>query len=379
MKSFTHFLFYNNTVPIVLGVLFLGSGAAFAATNPDAIYSATTQVTSVDNTYIASKDLSNWSPTIVINGVTEDTDNYFVAYSFTTIDVVNYVWKDVQKMQTMTVSKADLSGRDLGVYVTSQFKNIIANEVAYLGQVQEKARKDITQQQVATVYSGLIGKFLNTTTETLPGYTPVLNPVPPPSGTGDVISNAPTTPTGAGSSGAGGSGGSTLLSLQLLGNNPAVIPVGTSYIDLGVVLIDPGAPNLGAYAFVDGKAQSVPFIDTSKPGVHTIEYRATDQAGTLVMVRRIVLVGDVADPGGEVSVAGNVQVSAPSSVVPGGSSPQPTGTPTTTVDTSTTTPAEPTPAPEEAAPPTTVNVSDEPAPPSETPPPTTDASSTTPQ
>lgn len=35
MNRFTHFIFYNNTIPLLFGVLFLGAGATFAA-SPEA-------------------------------------------------------------------------------------------------------------------------------------------------------------------------------------------------------------------------------------------------------------------------------------------------------------------------------------------------------
>ena len=177
MKNLSRFLQYNNAVPIVLSVLVLGGGSVFAATDPAALLSKQQTVMSVDNTYIATKDLSSWSPVVNITAVTEDSDNYYVTYALSTIDVKDYVWQDVVKNNSITVSKADLGDRDLGLYVTDLLNNVVRNESAYLAQVQEKEKASITQKMVATAYGGLIGKFLNDSTETLPGYEPVI-PLP---------------------------------------------------------------------------------------------------------------------------------------------------------------------------------------------------------
>lgn len=176
---FWKFLQYNNAVPIALTVLVLGGGSAFAATDPAAVYSAQQQVVSIDNTYIANKDLSTYSPQAQITGVTEDTDNYYVAYDFSTIDLVNSTWQDTTKQLTLKVSKDSLAGTDLGLYVAEQLKQNVDAEVERLKNTQEIEKKNVTQKVVATVYGGLIGKMLSASTETIPGYTPVIAPVLP--------------------------------------------------------------------------------------------------------------------------------------------------------------------------------------------------------
>lgn len=345
--KFFNFLTYNNVVPISISFLLLSAGGAFAATNPDLVLSRQQKVLTVDNTYIVNKDLSTYTPQVRIIGVTEDANSYTVAYTISTIDIDNYVWKDVAKAEAMTVQKSELNGKDLGVYVTNQFKNIISNQIAFLTLVQQKERKQVSQETVATTYGGLIGKFLDATTETLPGYVPVVTPAAAidtvgVAGQAASLGSIITTPdTGNGSPGGASSGASSpvpasssgtsqLLSLQVLGNNPAVLSLNSGYVDLGVVLIDPGSPNLGYYTYVDGKQTSSISLDTSKPAAYNIEYRATDQAGVLVVAHRIVLVGGAADPGGEVSFAGatNPVIPAPpASLPPTNPTPTPTVSP----------------------------------------------------
>lgn len=295
--KFLRFFAYNNIVPITVSVILLGAGSAFAAANPDAVLSSTEQIVSVDNTYIANKDLTTYTPSVRITDVTEDTDKYYVAYTISTIDIEKYVWKDVTKADTMTVSKDDLDGRDLGLYVTEQFKNIIANQLAYLTQVQQKERQNITHATVATQYGGLIGKFLDSKTETLPGYVPVVEPV----------AEQPTQTTSSQQAAAAGSdtpvqnqvvsSGNSNLSLQVLGNNPARVAVGSSYVDLGALLIDPTGSNVGYHTFLDGVETTSPSIDTKKIGSHTIEYRVTDTDGNMVVASRTVVIEENPDAG----------------------------------------------------------------------------------
>lgn len=313
MKKFLNFIKYNNVVPVTLSLVLLGAGSALAA-SPEvrdaaaaAVLSQQSQVVSIDNTYIVNKDLTAYTPRVMIAAVTEDESNYYVAYSLQTIDLAESVWRDVTKQETMTISKADLGPyRDLGVYVTQQLKQIVDRNLSYLKEVQEGERRHVTQAVVATTYGGLIGKFLDTTTETLPGYTPVVVAPAEAYGNGNHTEGGPagsgSPPTGSGQTNSSGA----QVGLQLLGNNPAVVPLGASYIDLGAVLLDPYNSNVGVHIYMNGAEVSSPTIDTSTTTSYAIEYRATDRNGVTVVVRRIVLVGGVADPGGEVSEAGNL-------------------------------------------------------------------------
>jgi hypothetical protein len=175
MKKIISFLSFHNAVPLAAVVLTMGAGITFAATNPEAILSAQEKVIAIDNTYIASLDLDAYTPQAQVTAVTEDTDNYYVAYSFSTVALEDSTWRDVTKSEILTISKTELGlSQDLGVYVTQQLKEKIDQEIAYLKKVQEFERKSVTQKQIATAYGGLIGKLLDSKTETLPGYSPVV-------------------------------------------------------------------------------------------------------------------------------------------------------------------------------------------------------------
>jgi hypothetical protein len=294
----TNFLKYNNTVPIVISLLLLSAGGAYAAANPDAILSQQQEVTGVDNSYIVNKDLAAYTPTVEITNVIEDAESYTVEYRISTIDIDNYVWKDIMRQERMEVDKTALKGKDLGLYVTGQLKNIIDNQLAYLHDVQEKERKQVSRAVVSTTYGGLIGKLLSDKTEELPGYVPVVAPVVEQNN--NVASVAAATPEGQSQGAPSNSSAadttsappqtSSSLTLQVLGNNPANIPLHSSYADLGAVVIDPRSPNLGYYTYQNGNKVDSPIIDTSKPDTFTIEYRATDVDGVVVTATRTVLV-----------------------------------------------------------------------------------------
>ena len=205
MNKALSFVAYNNAFPIALSVLLLGAGGAFAATPGarDAIYSSQSTVVSVDNSYIANKDLANYTPKTEITGVTEDADYYYVAYKLYTISLKDAAWQDITRDDVVKVSKSDIAGTDLGVYVTGQLKQIVDRELSFLQEVQAKEQKNVTAATVSTTYGGLVGKFLDTNTETLPGYTPVVVPqieaapaVPTPAAVDAAVQNpAPTNVT----------------------------------------------------------------------------------------------------------------------------------------------------------------------------------------
>ncbi len=80
--------------------------------------------------------------------------------------------------------------------------------------------------------------------------------------------------------------------VTVLGNNPAVIPLGATYNDLGASVTDNVNNNLGVKVFLDNEEvkRSVS-IDTTTPGKYRIMYQATDQAGNVGNAVRMVYVG----------------------------------------------------------------------------------------
>lgn len=297
MGRFLHFLTYNNAVPIALSLMLLSAGAAFAASEDvqQAVYSSNEQVIAVDNTYLANKNLDTFTPRAEITAVTEDNDTYYISYTLTTIDVIDAVWQDVVQSKQMEVSKAALGMyTDLGVYVTEQLKQIIAKQIAYLKEVQEIERKQISQKVVATTYGGLVGKFLDDSMETLPGYVPIVvappaTELPSEGQVAGVSTDVPSTPATASAGVASDSGGPTL---QVLGNNPARIPLKSSYVDLGVLATHSSGREFSIHMFVNNMPVTSVNIDTTIVGTTTIRYESTDDEGRTGRAERLVVVFD---------------------------------------------------------------------------------------
>jgi len=83
--------------------------------------------------------------------------------------------------------------------------------------------------------------------------------------------------------------------IEVFGNNPAEIEIGSNYADLGALATDDNDENIAMYTFVDGVEVTTMTLDTSEPRTYVITYRANDSAGNVTEVSRTVIVG-----GGEV-------------------------------------------------------------------------------
>ena len=94
-------------------------------------------------------------------------------------------------------------------------------------------------------------------------------------------------------SGSPGNANSTPPMISINGANPATIPAGTTYADLGATITAPQADlNLGLTLVVDNATSTdgAVQIDTSKPGTHTILYTVTDPSGLTGSATRTVIV-----------------------------------------------------------------------------------------
>lgn len=327
MQRLVHFLSYNNAVPIAVSFMLLGAGGAFAAANPEAIYSSEETVLSIDNTYIAGKDLTAWSPRVEITSVTEDTEQYYVAYNFTTIALVDAVWKDVTEARVLPVAKGVLGNTlDLGLYATRQLNEVIDAEISRLRETQEYERKVVSNKTVATAYGGLVGRLLDDRTEVLPGYVPVVTPPAPiveetPAGqvAGASTQEPNTSQTTATPEPASSGGDGTIPKLQVLGANPARLEIGSSYVDLGVLVTDLPENDIPVRAFINDSDYEFRvgelIIDTAKDAEWKITYVATDASGNKGTAARTIIVGKGNIPPPETTATSTEEV---------GSEPQPT-------------------------------------------------------
>lgn len=307
LARLVHFIKYHNAATVAL-VLLLISGSAFAASPQarEAVVNSETRVKSVDNSYIVNTNLDSFEPRVEITNVSEDETHFYVHYTLRSIGLVDAVWQDVVKEKEMKVAKAQLGERDLGLYVTEQLKQVVDRELTVLRETQQIERSQgETKKTVATVYGGLVGKFVDPKTEELPGYNPVkpppppvdqLPPPPPPSNNNTNQNQSPPSNTndsgntdtgGSGSTGGGNASGDTQPpTIQVLGNNPARVELGNTYSDLGAAVTDNVNNNLGY------DVSGVSDVDTDAVGEYIVTYTATDQAGNTSQATRTVIVFD---------------------------------------------------------------------------------------
>jgi hypothetical protein len=177
MQNFLNFVKYNNVLPISLFLVFGMSGAAFAAPEVrEAVYTTKEEIQGVDNSYVISADLNAHNFNFRITEVKEDSEHYYVTYTYSTIAIVEYVWQTTEITKLMTVSKKELTGKDLGLFVAKQLGEELAREFAFLNEAQEKERKAGTSARiVTTTYAGLIGQMLDPTQKEFPTYVPVVD------------------------------------------------------------------------------------------------------------------------------------------------------------------------------------------------------------
>jgi len=388
MKGLWNFIQYHNAVPITLFIIFGVTGAAFAASpqvrdaTAAAVLSQQQQVLAGDNTYLLGLDVPAFDFELQVTNVTEDDTTYYVDYQYNMVDPLDYVWRLYVASTSITVAKTEVQGKDLGLFISKQLGEVVAAKRAYLVAAQASERKaGESQKVVSTTYSGLIGRFLDAEQETFEGYTPVINPVlpeEPSKGQSGCTANCEGTPIEHGdnagaqngeqgtttpsgevlgastvkNSADGNRASTALISLQVMGRNPSLVPVGAMYVDLGAVLVDEKNSGVSYETYLDGKQTYSPEIDTSKEATYTVEYRATDKNGTQISVTRTIKVLTYAD----YETAIQNQVDAPPPPEPTPEPPQesldqlPTGQaePTPVEATSTPPTSEPEPAPAEA-------------------------------
>lgn len=177
MRKLAAFFAYNNVVPIGFFVLF-GIATSVIAASPEAqeaLYAAHEEVRSVDNTYVASMDPERHDFEMQITEVKENVDNFYISYNYADIAIVDYVWQTALTRGTLTVSKKEVLGLDLGLFVAKQLKEVINAKKKFFADVKAiESAAGVTPKVVATVYSGLIGKYFDPLEEEFPGYTPVV-------------------------------------------------------------------------------------------------------------------------------------------------------------------------------------------------------------
>jgi hypothetical protein len=100
---------------------------------------------------------------------------------------------------------------------------------------------------------------------------------------------SPDTDTAAAISAPASSTPATPPVIKINGNNPAHLSVGDSYIDLGPRITGPtqADTNLGIKTFLNGALVSNIVLDTTAAATDTIDYVATNAAGTSTSTRTV--------------------------------------------------------------------------------------------
>jgi hypothetical protein len=176
-QKITNFIKYNNAFTIIVMAVFLGGGMSFAASPDlrDSVYSSSERLTSIDNSAILSENLSSFNFDLKINSITDDKDNYYVAYSYQTLAVQDGAWSNVNLSKTLKVAKDALDGKDLGLFVAGELSENVNYELSYLKRVQELEKaKGESNKVITTEYAGLIGKMIDPKEEVINGYNPVI-------------------------------------------------------------------------------------------------------------------------------------------------------------------------------------------------------------
>jgi hypothetical protein len=302
-KKFSDFVRYDNTLPLLLIVVFVGASSSFALTDPgvqNALLKPVSTVVSVDNTYIAAVDLSDYSPKVTISNVLEDVDSYTVTYNFETIELADAVWKPTIISRSLKVDKSVLGKyKDLGIFVTEELKQVIEQEKARLLATQEIEKKNISQKTIATEYTGLIGKLLDDETEVLPGYIPVVTEQPVDTITLVSQPKVPEiTPTAANTQTETPTETATVtettetidenVNVQIVGASPEQITVGTPYVDKGVFVNNATLESIAMK--LNGSEVPSIAIDTSVAGSFTVSYTVTTNKGVFSLERVVEIV-----------------------------------------------------------------------------------------
>ncbi|MEA3293084.1 MAG: putative metal-binding motif-containing protein [Patescibacteria group bacterium] len=178
-QKILNFIKFHNAFTISLVLIFVFGASVFASETirESTIGKTIIEQKGIDNTVLLSANLDNLDFGMKITNVSEDKENYYVNYTYQTLDIKDNIWQEARRIETLTVSKSALSNRDLGLYITEELGEATDSELAYLKQVQQKQKQNgKTFIQETTKYTGLIGLVFNSAIKELPGYEIVVKP-----------------------------------------------------------------------------------------------------------------------------------------------------------------------------------------------------------
>ena len=254
----------------------------------------------VDVSKILNLNLDKFDTKLQISEITEDEENFYITYQYITLAVEDRAWKEVVKKKNISINKNILGSNDLGVYLSEELAEVIDTEIIYLKEVQEIQKiknaketvlaKKESERMVASSYSSLIGKVLDINKNDFGDYEPIVKEEDLEETTAiseiskkeetvvkEEVALVEDKTTSAGVI----DNEAPLVVIQ--GNNPALIQLGSSYVDLGAKVIDNISEGLGIKVGGD-------VVDTSTKGSYFVTYTATDEAGNVATATREVIV-----------------------------------------------------------------------------------------
>lgn len=170
MRSIVDFIKYNNAFPIILAVVLLGTGAAFAASPKlrEAVLPGDTAIAqpfsvpkAADSANLLKTDIDKYDISVRIDRITETKEMFAVEYSYNTYDIVGGIWQETRKARRMEIQKVLLGKRKLTEYLSEQIGQIVHQELAYLDEVRTVAAGEDTAKPRISKYAGLVGKELS--------------------------------------------------------------------------------------------------------------------------------------------------------------------------------------------------------------------------
>lgn len=329
-----NYVLYNNSFTLLVVFLLLSGGTVLAANDDvreavsEAVVSSEDTVLSIDNTFIIDVDVENFDFRVQVAGIEEDNDNYYVTYTYSTIEIQDGMWQAVDKVGDFIVAKAQLGENDLGLYIAEELKEFVDGQKRLLAETQQIERNlGRSGKVVERKYAGLIGRFLDPDEVTFDGYDPVAEPVEvavaeevdtetdeeetgKPSGENSSDSDNGTgggTPTVTPSNTAtstttdpGSSATSTATStnpvditvptITLNGNASMSLTVGDAYSEQGASASDDIDGDLTGDIVISGS------VDTATAGEYEVTYSVSDSAGNSTSATRAVTVVDAPEP-----------------------------------------------------------------------------------
>jgi len=174
-QKLINFIKYHNAFTIGLLILFIISTAVFA--NEDVrdgvIGKEVKEVKGINNTALIDADLANLDLAMQITNIQEDSEKFYVDYTFKTFEIKDNIWQEVAKDQVLIIDKKALADRDLGVYIAKELGEVVDSQLLYLNKAQTQEKEKGQTMALETIdYTGLIGLVMSPKTKELVGYTP---------------------------------------------------------------------------------------------------------------------------------------------------------------------------------------------------------------